>query len=243
MTPWPTSGLGDRRQIELAPAIVWLESIDELEIQGSAEGGRGVKMYRAGGFLLALSTLAPTPGSQAPSAKPYLPIGLFFGRIEEGARIFTPARLLPLDHPEALGHQFPTLLQLHSTEFPALLWLGQQAGLRLWATLQRYPTEPDTGWTYPDFAPPPDTAELRQASIHRRPDREAPLPGLRAVLFHNRQPVLFIVDTRSLTLTERGMTVPTTMGLDLSRAEFLSALGRAGPHAPARGWGAVIFAP
>ncbi|HEU5218992.1 MAG TPA: hypothetical protein VFU23_10045, partial [Gemmatimonadales bacterium] len=72
---------------------------------------------------LALGAMAARP--QVPAPKPYLLIGLFFGQVEEGARVFTPARLLPLDHPEALGHQFPTLLQLHGSEFPALLWLGE----------------------------------------------------------------------------------------------------------------------
>ena len=174
-------------------------------------------------------------------AKPHLPIGLFFGRIEEGARIFTPARLLPLEHPEALGHEFPTLLQLHATEFPALLWLGQRAGLKLWATLQRYPTEPSTDWPYPDFSPPPDTTALGTAPVERRGPTEAPLAGLLAVLYHDRQPVLFLVDTRELTLEQRNMRVPTTMGLDLTRAEFLAALGRAGQLAPVTGYGVVVF--
>lgn len=181
--------------------------------------------------------------SQAPAGKPYLPIGLFFGQIEEGARVFTPARLLPFDHPESLGHEFPTLQQLHGSEFRALLWLGNQAGLRLWATLQRYPTEPSPTWPYPDFAPPPDTAQLRTVPVVHRPRADAPLPGLRAVLYGNRGPILFIVDTRGLTLAARGMRTPTTMGLDLTRAQFLEAVGRGGAVAPAVGLGAVIFDP
>jgi len=163
--------------------------------------------------------------------------------VEEGARIFTPARLLPKDHPESMGHDFPTVLQLHGSEFPALLWLGNQAGMHLWATLQRYPTEPSPTWPYPDFAQPPDTAQLRVTPVVHRPNAEAPLPGLRAALFGNRSPILFIVDTRGLTLAERGMKQPTTMGLDVTRAAFLAALGRAGAMAPAEGLGAVIFDP
>lgn len=92
-------------------------------------------------------------------------------QIEEGARVFTPARLLPFDHPEALGHQFPTLQQLYASEFPALVWLGAQAGLRLWATLQRYPREPSATWPYPEFQPPPDTTELRLVPVVHRPRR------------------------------------------------------------------------
>jgi hypothetical protein len=191
-----------------------------------------------------LLTLGSVMGwSQTPAAKSYLPIGLFFGQIEEGARIFTPARLLPFDHPDALGHEFPTLQRLHGSEFAALVWLGAQAGLRLSATLQRYPTEPSSAWPYADFAPPPDTAQLRGAPLVHRPRADAPLPGLRAVLYASRSPVLFLVDTRGLTLAERGMRSPTTMGLDLSRAAFLAALARGSVTAPATGLGAVIYDP
>jgi hypothetical protein len=202
-----------------------------------------MRQLRLGWALMAAACVADAVFAQAPPAKPYLTIGLFFGRIEEGARIFTPARLLPFDHPESLGHQFPTLLQLHATEFPALLWLGQQTGLQLRATLQRYPTEPSSEWPYPDFAPPPDTTRLRNVAIERRGPGDSPLPGLRAVLYHDRHPVLFLVDTRSLSLAQRGMTMSTTMGLDLNRAEFLAALARASQFAAAEGLVAVVFAP
>lgn len=202
------------------------------------------RSYRRWLLMVGLVALWSTPGgAQAPAAKRYLPIGLFFGQIEEGARVFTPARLLPFDHPEALGHEFPTLQQLHATEFPALVWLGAQAGLRLWPTLQRYPTEPSATWSYPEFQPPPDTAALRLVPVVHRPRAEATVPGLRAVLYAARTPILFIVDTRRLTLAERGMRAATTMGLDLSRAEFVAGLERAAAAAPAAGLGAVIFDP
>lgn len=184
-----------------------------------------------------LASIAP---AQARPADSYLPVGLFFGRIEEGARVFTPARLLPLDHPESLGHDFPTVLQLHATEFPALLWLGRQAGLQLWATLQRYPTEPSPDWPYDGHQPPPDSTALRGVPVHRLPNSSSPLPGLRAALFHDRHLVAFIVDTRSLSLAERGMTAPTTMGLDMTRAQFLELMARAAAYAPAEGFGAVV---
>lgn len=181
--------------------------------------------------------------AQGVATKPYLPIGVFFGRIEEGARIFTPARLLPLDHPEALGHAFPTLQQLGGTEFQALLWLGSQAGLRLRATLQRYPREPVDTWSYPEFRQPPDTGHLRTATVVHRTSREAPLSGLRAVLYDGPALVLFIVDTRALTLAERGMRLPTSMGLDIGRPAFLAALDQAGRLAAGTGLRAVIFDP
>jgi hypothetical protein len=201
-----------------------------------------MKRHRLG-WALVVACMAGAARAQTTPAKPYLTIGVFFGRIEEGARIFTPTRLLPFDHPEALGHQFPTLQRLHATEFPALVWLGRQAGLQLWATLQRYPTEPSSEWPYPEFTPPPDTASLRGAAVVRRGPGEAPLPGLRAVLYHDRQPILFLVDTRSLSLAQRGMRAATTMGLDVTRAELLAALAQASDHAAAEGFAAVVFAP
>lgn len=201
----------------------------------------GLRLRAAAGFLGILTLSFSSARSQDPAGKPYLPIGLFFGQIEEGARIFTPARLLPFDHPEALGHQFPTLLQLHGSEFQALLWLGDHAGLRLWATLQRYPTEPSSTWPYPGYSPPPDTVQLRTVPVIHRRGADAPLAGLRAVLYGNRHPILFIVDTRGLTLAARGMQSPTTMGLDLTRAQLLEALTRGARVVPEAGLGAVIF--
>lgn len=175
--------------------------------------------------------------TRAPEAAPatsaaYAPVGLFIASIEEGARIFTPARLVPFAHPEALGHDFPTVLQLHGTEYPMLVWLGRQVGFGLQPTLQRYPREPGEAWPYPDIRQPPDTAALRRARVIVRPVREAPLPGLRAVLYDGRDMVAFIVDTRGLTLAERGMRRPTAMGLDASRATFLERLGSAAPSEP-----------
>ena len=64
---------------------------------------------------------APPCHAQQPR---YAPVGLFIGAIEEGARIFTPIRLLPFDHPEAQGHQFPNALALHRSEFDLLVALG-----------------------------------------------------------------------------------------------------------------------
>jgi hypothetical protein len=55
--------------------------------------------------------------------------------------------------------------------------------------------------------------------------------------------ILFLVDTRTLTLEARGMKNPTTMGLDIGRPEFLAALGRASSLANGTGLRAVIFDP
>lgn len=178
--------------------------------------------------------------AQAQPSRRYAPIGIFIGAIEEGARIFTPARLLPREHPEALGHDFPTVLQLHATEYPLLLWLGERAGLRLAPTLQRYPREPDTVWPYRALEPPPDTAALRDAIVSHRSWRETPIPGLRAAVYDGVELVAFIVDTRPLTLEERGMTRPTSMGLDITRAEFLDRIEAASP-AVARGFSIVLW--
>ena len=186
--------------------------------------------------LMFLALAAPA-GAQ----NPYVPVGLFIGQIEEGARIFTPARLLPLDHPEALGHDYPTVQQLRSTEFEALVWLGTQAGYGLGTTLRRYPREPSPVWPYPEFRAPPDSAALSEAEIIRRPQSSSGLPGLRAILFDGAELVLFIVDTRQLTLEERGMERATAMGLDVSRPVFLAALNAAAERAGSTGLRAIIF--
>lgn len=171
----------------------------------------------------------------------YLTTGLFIASIEEGARIFTPVRLLPFDHPESLGHQFPTVQQLHRGEDQVLLAIGEAAGLRLGATLERYPTQPDTLWPYAPFIPPP-AADIRGASVISKPARDAPLPGLRALALIDRFPIAFIVDTRGLSLVDRHMGRPTSMGLDVTRAEVLAALARAAQMAPATGVAVLVYA-
>src|SRR6185503_6035143 len=153
-------------------------------------------------LLFALST---TLGAQ------YAPVGIFIGSIEEGARIFTPVRLLPLEHPESLGHQFPTVQQLHRGEDRLLLQLGQYAGLRLAATIQPYPVEPDSLWPYAPFLSPP-AAQFVSLPPTVKPAATSPLPGLRAAAFVDRIPIAFIVDTRGLSLAERRMRQATTMG-------------------------------
>jgi hypothetical protein len=114
--------------------------------------------------------------------KPVIPVGIFLGRIEEGARILTPVRLLPFDFPESEGHYFPNALQLFGTEFEVIVWVGRQAGYDLGSTLLRYPKEPSLDWSYPEFLPPSDTSSLRETPCIRRPKADAPIPGLRGVL-------------------------------------------------------------
>lgn len=189
----------------------------------------------------ACALLCASPlGAQSATAGSYVTTGLFIGAIEEGARIFTPTRLLPFAHPEALGHQFPTVLQLHGGEDALLVLLAAHVGLRLKATLQRYPTEPDTLWPYAPLRQPP-VDRFRALSPTIRSKDRAPLPGLRAVAILDGFPLAFIVDTRGLSLAERHMRQPTTMGLDLTRAEFLEALATASRAAPAHGAAIVIY--
>lgn len=154
-----------------------------------------------------------------------VPIGLFLAPIEEGARIFTPVRLLPFDHPEAEGHEFPNALVLHEREFDVLVRLGHEVGLGLEATLMRYPRSPVREWSYAPFVPPPDLSGETPWAV--RKDERPPLPGLRAALFVDGALGAFIVDTRGLSLEQRGLARPTAMGLDLTRAEFLEAIYRA----------------
>ena len=195
---------------------------------------------RAALAIALLATTAPTRArAQQPNSS--APIGIFIGAIEEGARIFTPTRLLPFGHPEALQHQFPTALQLHGTEFQMLVWLGAQAGYRLWPTLERYPMEPGSDWPYAEFRQPPDTTMLRTARIVHRPRAESPLPGLRAVLFDGSNLIAFIVDTRGLSLADRGMSRPTSMGLDLTRAQLVAKLQQAAPRDSAPGYNVALY--
>ncbi len=156
-----------------------------------------------------------------------LPVGLFIGAIEEGARIFTPTRLLPFEHPDSEGHEYPTALQLHQSEYEALVWLGEQIGFKLAATLQRYPKLPAQQWWYEEFEEMP-VEEIKEAAIHRMKSGASPIPGLRGVVFYEGQATCFIVDTRGLTLEERGMSRATTMGLDVTRAQFLAGLEEIG---------------
>jgi hypothetical protein len=69
--------------------------------------------------------------AQTPPPPLYVTTGIFIASIEEGARIFTPTRLLPFGHPEALTHEFPTVQQFHGGEDQVLLIIGQAAGLGL----------------------------------------------------------------------------------------------------------------
>ena len=148
---------------------------------------------------------APAARAQSTGEPAYLTTGIFIGAIEEGARIFTPVRLLPFAHPEALGHQFPTVQQLHHGEDGLLVLLGQHAGLRLKTTLQRSPVEPDTLWPFAPFQPPP-AGVFQAVRPKMRLATKAPLPGLRAVAYLDGFPLAFIVDTRGMTLAQLKIT-------------------------------------
>jgi len=164
--------------------------------------------------------------SPADSTGTVLAAGVFIGKIEEGARIFTPVRLLPFEHPDSEGHEFPNALQLHQSEYEAIVYLGELAGLRLATTLQRYPKQPTSDWWYDEFEECP-VDKIKAAEVHKFERKRAPVPGLRAVAFINGQPAGFIVDTRDLSLEKRGMTRATAMGLELNREQFLSGLQKA----------------
>lgn len=138
--------------------------------------------------LMLLLSLTQGPAARPQQAQgptpsgPYLTVGLFIANIEEGARIFTPVRLLPFEHPEALGHEFPTVLQFHGGEDALVVTLGRKAGLELATTLQRYPQQPDDAWPYDPFVRPPAN-RFTAAPVERSPAGTAPLPGLRAAAF------------------------------------------------------------
>jgi len=177
-------------------------------------------------------------GAQSPTR--FVTVGLFIASIEEGARIFTPVRLLPFEHPEALNHQFPTVLQFHGGEDRLLVTLGRHAGLLLGTTLQRYPTEPDTGWPYEPFQRPP-VARFDSVTATRKPAAASPLPGLRAVVYLDGFPIAFIVDTRGLSLAARRMDRATSSGVDVTRAQLLAALSAGAQAGPSAGAWILVY--
>ena len=191
--------------------------------------------------MISILIMSQVSGLSTPQ-KPYLTFGIFIGKIEEGARIFTPARLLPLEHPEALGHDFPTVLKFHQKEYEMLLFLGEKIGLKLKTTLQRYPRQPVAEWWYPDFRVPPGE-KIRSAEIKKIDPAKSPIPGLSVVAYQDGWPICFIVDTRELTLEARGMKRPTAMGLDLTRNQFLEGLREIYSWFPASDSLVVIFQP
>lgn len=156
--------------------------------------------------------------------RPSLVFGVALASVEEGARMMTPLRLLPFEHPEALGHEFPNPGQLHVSEVEALVAMGAHTGLGLRATLLRYPRPPAQRWPYKEFSPPPAQAIVACSTIRRFPRAASPAPGLRAVAKVGGRPAAFIIDTRGLSLEERGMTRPTTGGIDYDRATLLRAM-------------------
>jgi hypothetical protein len=192
------------------------------------------------GIIVATSGLDAQPST--PARKPYVTCGIFIGKIEEGARVFTPVRLLPFDHPEALGHQFPTALELHRSEYEIQLILGRHIGLGLQATLQRYPMQPIERWKFTDFDVPP-AEQVRIADTLMFDASASEIPGLRAIAFKDRFPLSFIVDTRQLTLAQRGMKQSTSMGLDIDRSQLVNALTNIGLRIPAHGVWVVMVRP
>ena len=176
--------------------------------------------------------------SAAPVAPEPLVFGLFIASIEEGGRAFTPVRLLPFDHPDASNHEFPNALVNHTSEVETLVQLGEAAGLRLQNTLLRYPRPPIESWPYPEFAPPP-LACIRAARVEHAVGLPK-LAGLRALLVMNARPLAFIVDTRALSLRQREMNRPTTMGLDVTRAQFLERLAASVPEGASSGCRMIV---
>ncbi|MEW6131290.1 MAG: hypothetical protein AB1757_29950 [Acidobacteriota bacterium] len=195
-------------------------------------------------LVLLMVYIIPIPRAEGQSsktdAKPFITFGIFIGRIEEGARIFTPVRLLPFEHPESQNHQFPNALQLHEREYECLIFVGEKVGLKLGTTLQRYPQQPTPKWSYSEFEMPP-LQEVKSARIKRLKASRSPIPGLRAVVYRDRFAICFIVDTRHLTLRQRNMGRATSMGLDMSRSRFLEGLARANAHIPEKGTWILIF--
>ena len=195
-----------------------------------------MRRLRLAAVILAMLQLSDASAQASPQP---LVFGVFIASIEEGARVFTPIRLLPFEHPDAFNHEFPNALVSHTTEVESVAHLGELAGLRLRTTLLRYPRPPVEEWPYREFAPPP--VECIRAAPVERANSPAVLPGLRALVVRDGKPLVFIVDTRGLTLEQRGMQRVTSMGLDLTRAQFLERLAASIPAGRDSGCRIVIY--
>ncbi|NIM52212.1 MAG: hypothetical protein GTN78_20925 [Gemmatimonadales bacterium] len=197
-----------------------------------------VALLVAAGFATLQAQRVPGDVRQpyAQQEKPHLLVGIYLASPEEGARVFSAVRMLPMDHPEARGHEYPTAAQFHRSEVDLFIRMGRLAGLGLYATLLRHPTLPTEEWTWEGFSPPPaEIATARDTTLGT-----APLPGVRVVAYVDGIPLAFLVDTRGLTLEQRGMSRPTSSGLDVPREDLLRALSRAGETLPSGAW-IVLF--
>lgn len=190
-------------------------------------------------WLLGASLPKPACAQEAPPHT-YAPVVMYLASPEEGARFFSLVRLLPRDHPVAIGHDFPTLQTIHPVEVDVLVHLGEQVGLGLRPTLERH-KRPTIAWPYyPQFRLPPLSA-IREATVERRPAPESPVPGLVAAAFVDRATVAVLIDTRDLSLEDRGMQRATTSGTDFTRARFERGLRAIAADVPAEGAVIVVF--
>lgn len=174
--------------------------------------------------LALLTATIPSAAQPDSSSAAYLPVGVYLGDISEGARIITFIRLFPVGHPMAEEHTYPTASVLHRTEVELLIHMGRQLDFNLYATLNRFPDPPTGEWQWPEFEPPP-VEVLTGGESGPFPD-EVAIPGLVALACLNRGPLAYLVDTRDLTLEERGMERATSSGLDMSRDIFEQELRR-----------------
>ena len=144
----------------------------------------------------------------------FIPVGIYLGDIEEGARIISFVRLFPKGHSKAEGHDFPTAKVFYIGEVEILLEMGKSLGWNLYATLYRLPDPPIKKWPYLDFEPPPNIKSSGFTIIERQ---TVPIPGLLSIACSQEEPLAYIFDTRNLTLEERNMERPTSSGIDISR--------------------------
>jgi len=165
--------------------------------------------------------------SQTNQEHELIPIGFTLGDLTLGERIITFHRLLPFDHPETNGHQFPTATVYTQNEVEIFMQLGNLLGWNLYATLWRHPSTPVEEWMYPDYPELPKS-KIKELDVVRT-NKEPTLKGLKAVCFLNNKPVVYIIDTRGISLAERGMSRPTAGGIDMTRAEFLTKLSESKP--------------
>lgn len=188
------------------------------------------------GVVADVHTVGGRESGKAHAVAPFLPVGIYLGSPEEGARVLTAVRLYPEGHPDALGHEYPTAFGLHRSEVELLIRMGRLVRLELYATLMRHPAPPAEEWEYGGFSPPPP-AILDAEAVEAGP---RPIPGLRVVAYLDGEPLAYLVDTRGMSLEERGMERGTSSGLDIPRTTFVAALETAGQGFPTGAWLAVF---
>ncbi len=169
--------------------------------------------------LIIAFAFIPFQPALAQNCNKYIAIDIRLGDIVKGERVITFIRLLSPQHPQAMGHEYPTATSLHKKEVETMIYLGKLLNWNLYATLNRHPTNPVEAWAFEgEFLPSPSKTVKEAKVLYEA--QKAPIPGLKSLAFVDRCPVGLIIDTRDLSLEERNMKRSVSSGLDIPRTTF-----------------------